>query len=137
MKTSRGRILAVDDDPAMLRTVERILAGAHDVRSAASGEEALRLLRQEPCDVAIIDIRMPGMDGYAVTRAIKEIRPATEVILVTGSVSDLDEKLSYYLQHDEERRAIANRSKEYFDQYCRPEVQLKYMINNLMPGVLQ
>ena len=93
MKTTRGRILAVDDDPAMLRTVERILAGSHVVRSAASGDEALRLLKQEPCDVAIIDIRMPGMDGYALTRAIKEMRPATEVILVTGSVSDLDEKL--------------------------------------------
>ena len=93
MRTIRGRILAVDDDPAMLRTVERILAASHDVRGAASGEEALRLFKEEPCDVAIIDIRMPGMDGYALTRAIKEIRPATEVILVTGSVSDLDEKL--------------------------------------------
>src|SRR5262245_26661349 len=93
MKTTRGRILAVDDDAAMLRTVERILAPAHDVRGAASGEEALRLFKAEPCDVAIIDIRMPGMDGYELTRAIKEMRPATEVILVTGSVSDLDEKL--------------------------------------------
>lgn len=93
MKTTRGRILAVDDDAAMLRTVERILSSSHDVRSASSGDEALRLLKQEPCDVAIIDIRMPGMDGYALTRAIKEMRPATEVILVTGSVSDLDEKL--------------------------------------------
>lgn len=93
MRTTRGRILAVDDDAAMLRTVERILAPSHDVRGASSGEEALRLFDAEPCDVAIIDIRMPGMDGYAVTRAIKEKRPATEVILVTGSVSDLDEKL--------------------------------------------
>jgi sigma-B regulation protein RsbU (phosphoserine phosphatase) len=93
MRTTRGRILAVDDDAAMLRTVERILSPAHDVRGAASGEEALRLFRDEPSDVAIIDIRMPGMDGYALTRAIKELRPATEVILVTGSVSDLDEKL--------------------------------------------
>jgi CheY-like chemotaxis protein len=93
MSPARGRILAVDDDAAMLRTVERILSPAHDVRGAASGEEALRLFREQPSDVAIIDIRMPGMDGYALTRAIKELRPATEVILVTGSVSDLDEKL--------------------------------------------
>jgi serine phosphatase RsbU (regulator of sigma subunit) len=93
MSDPRGRILAVDDDPAMLRTVERILSGSHAVRGASSADEALKLLRQEPCDVAIIDIRMPGMDGYALTRAIKELRPATEVILVTGSVSDLDEKL--------------------------------------------
>lgn len=93
MSATRGRILAVDDDAAMLRTVERILSPSHDVRGASSGEEALRLFREQASDVAIIDIRMPGMDGYALTRAIKEIRPATEVILVTGSVSDLDEKL--------------------------------------------
>jgi len=93
VKPHHGRVLVVDDDPAMLRTVERILAPGHHVRGAPSGDEALRLFRQEPFDVAIIDIRMPGMDGFELTRAIKELRPATEVILVTGSVSDLDEKL--------------------------------------------
>ena len=93
MRGERRKILAVDDDPAMLRTVERILAGAHDVRGLLSGEEALRLIRQEPFDVAIVDIRMPGMDGFELTREIKAVRPRTEVILVTGSVTDLDDKL--------------------------------------------
>ena len=93
MKPVHGRVLVVDDDPAMLRAVERILAPVHDVRGAASGEEALRAFRAQPFDVAIIDIRMPGMDGFQLTRAIKEARPATEVILVTGSISELDEKL--------------------------------------------
>jgi serine phosphatase RsbU (regulator of sigma subunit) len=93
MKTLHGRVLVVDDDAAMLRTVERILAPSHAVRGFASGEEALKAFREEPFDVALIDIRMPGMDGFELTRAIKEARPATEVILVTGSISDLDEKL--------------------------------------------
>jgi sigma-B regulation protein RsbU (phosphoserine phosphatase) len=83
----------VDDDPAMLRTVERILAPAHEVRGCATGEQALAAFRQEPYDVAIVDVRMPGMDGFELTRALKAIRPRTEVILVTGSVTDLDEKL--------------------------------------------
>ena len=60
-----------------------------------------------------------------------------DVVYFENDLSDLDHKLVYYLHHDEERRAIANRSKQYFDQYCRPEVQIKYMINNLMPGVMQ
>ncbi len=93
MKTARSRILVVDDDPAMLRTVERILTPAHEVRGLPTGEQALQAIRKEPYDVAIVDIRMPGMDGFDLTRAIKEARPRTEVILVTGSVTDLDEKL--------------------------------------------
>ena len=60
-----------------------------------------------------------------------------EVAYFEHDLSDLYHKLVYYLQHDDERSTIANRSREYFDQYCRPEVQIKYMINNLMPGVLQ
>jgi len=93
MKPTHGRVLVVDDDPAMLRSVERILAPGHEARGFSSGEEALRAFRDQPFDVAIIDIRMPGMDGFQLTRAVKELRPSTEVILVTGSISDIDEKL--------------------------------------------
>lgn len=93
MKPLHGRILVVDDEPPMLRTVERILAPTHQVRGFGSGEEALQAFRREAFDVAIIDIRMPGMDGFELTRAIKADKPDTEVILVTGSISDLDEKL--------------------------------------------
>lgn len=60
-----------------------------------------------------------------------------DVVYFENDLSDLDHKLVYYLHHDEERQAIANRSKQYFDKYCRPEVQIKYMINNLIPGVVQ
>src|SRR5207245_7060166 len=70
-----------------------ILSPAHEVRSFAAGEAALLAVRDEAFDVAIVDIRMPGMDGFELTRAIKAARPRTEVILVTGSVTDLDEKL--------------------------------------------
>ncbi|HUD72483.1 MAG TPA: SpoIIE family protein phosphatase [Dongiaceae bacterium] len=93
MKPLHGRILVVDDEPPMLRTVERILAPGHTVRGFASEKEALAAFRREAFDVAIIDIRMPGMDGFELTRALKQEKPDTEVILVTGSISDLDEKL--------------------------------------------
>jgi len=93
MKTGAARVLVVDDDPAMLRTVERILAPRHEVLGCSSGEEAIEAARKEPFDVAIVDVRMPGVDGFEVTRAIKAIRPRTEVVLVTGSVTDLDDKL--------------------------------------------
>ncbi|HET6277832.1 MAG TPA: SpoIIE family protein phosphatase [Candidatus Polarisedimenticolia bacterium] len=93
MKGSRSRIMVVDDDPAMLRAVERILAPVHEVRSFDSGQEALQALRGQEFNVAIVDIRMPGMDGFELTRAIKSEYPKMEVVLVTGSVTDLDDKL--------------------------------------------
>jgi sigma-B regulation protein RsbU (phosphoserine phosphatase) len=93
MKTRSARVLVVDDDPAMLRTVERILSPRHEVSGFSSGEAAIEAARREPYDVAIVDVRMPGLDGFEVTRAIKALRPRTEVVLVTGSVTDLDDKL--------------------------------------------
>ncbi len=93
MKGSRSRIMVVDDDPAMLRAVERILAPMHEVHSFASGKAALEAVRSLEFNVAIVDIRMPGMDGFEVTRAIKTECPKMEVVLVTGSVTDLDDKL--------------------------------------------
>ncbi len=93
MKTRSARVLVVDDDPAMLRTVDRILAPRHEVRGCSSGEEAIEAIKREPYDVAIVDVRMPGLDGFEVTRAIRALRPRTEVVLVTGSVTDLDDKM--------------------------------------------
>ena len=93
MKGRSARVLIVDDDPAMLRTVERILSPRHEVRGCASGEEAIEIVKREPFDVAIVDVRMPGLDGFEVTRAIRALRPSIEVVLVTGSVTDLDEKM--------------------------------------------
>ena len=93
MKPAHGRILVVDDDPAMLRAVERILAPRNEVRSFTSGEEALAAFRAAPFDVAVVDVRMPKMDGFELTRALRALQPRTEVILVTGSITDLDEKM--------------------------------------------
>ena len=93
MKPRSARVLVVDDDPAMLRTVERILSPRHEVLGCSSGEEAIQAIKRAPYDVAIVDVRMPGLDGFEVTRAIRSLRPRTEVVLVTGSVTDLDDKL--------------------------------------------
>jgi len=93
MTTPGGRVMVVDDDPMMQRALERLLVGRYDVRSFSSGEEALAGFKKEPFDVAIVDVRMPGMDGFDLTHAIRDFAPRTEVILVTGSIADLDEKL--------------------------------------------
>jgi adenylate cyclase len=65
-------VLAVDDQPANLRLLEAVLSprGYH-VRTAGSGAEALAALAEEDVDLVLLDIVMPGMDGYQVCRAIR------------------------------------------------------------------
>src|SRR5438309_6404243 len=66
-------ILVVDDDTSILETVGEILSqeGYHVVR-AAGGEEALALIRRSKPALILLDMRMPGMDGWAVARALRE-----------------------------------------------------------------
>ncbi len=82
------RVLVVDDQAPNVRLLEAILAPrGYDVRTASSGEEALAALDQDDVDLVLLDVVMPGMDGYEVCRAIRE-RPVTAylpVVMVTAS----------------------------------------------------
>lgn len=88
-----ARILVVDDEPAMLRSVERILSGEHEVRSCLSPVEALDIAREFKPHLAVVDIRMEGMDGFKLMNALKRLDEDIRVILMTGSVYDVDQKL--------------------------------------------
>jgi sigma-B regulation protein RsbU (phosphoserine phosphatase) len=88
-----SRILVVDDEPGIQRVAQRILERQHQVTLASSGMQALEILETQPQDLAIVDVRMPGMNGFEVLKAIKQRFPDTEVIIMTGSVSNPEEKL--------------------------------------------
>ncbi|HVN62421.1 MAG TPA: response regulator [Gaiellaceae bacterium] len=85
--TPRSRILVVDDLPANRRLLEAILVpNGYDVISASSGAEALERLRADSPDLVLLDVQMPGMNGYEVCRRIRE-SPATTflpVVMVTS-----------------------------------------------------
>lgn len=89
----RARILVVDDEAAMLRTVERILERDHRVWGSTSPREALELARRIEPDLAIVDIRMEEMDGFEVMNALKRLDERLRVILMTGSAFETDEQL--------------------------------------------
>jgi DNA-binding NtrC family response regulator len=82
-------ILVVDDEGDFLETlVNRLKRRKITANGCASGEEAVRLIREGPFDVVVLDIKMPGgMDGIQTLREIKKIRPEAEVILLTGHAS--------------------------------------------------
>jgi len=79
------RILVVDDEEIVIKSCIRILDDdAYQVDSAQSGAEALRKIEENPCDVLILDIMMPRMDGLEVLQRVKETHPDIDVIMVTG-----------------------------------------------------
>jgi phosphoserine phosphatase RsbU/P len=88
-----ARILVVDDEPGMLRAIERVLGTAHHVTACGSSREALRLAATVDPQLAILDIRMPELDGFELMARLKERHSDIDVILMTGSVDDQDDKL--------------------------------------------
>ncbi|HEY0556955.1 MAG TPA: response regulator, partial [Thermoanaerobaculia bacterium] len=86
-------ILVVDDDPGMRRVIERVLSPAYRLASVAGATEAMRLLERQDFDLALVDVRLKDGDGYSLCQAIRARRPETDVILITGSISEPDEKL--------------------------------------------
>lgn len=91
---SRPRILVVDDDAAHRRAVSRVLEASCDVVVAASAGAALETAAVQRFDVALLDIRMPGMDGFDLMGELKIADPELDVILMTGSVTDTDQRMS-------------------------------------------
>jgi signal transduction histidine kinase/DNA-binding response OmpR family regulator len=80
------RILVVDDDPHVARTLVDLLA-LHEYKAerAESGEKALELLLREPIDLVLLDVRLPGMNGFATCLRIREkIGPSLPVIILTA-----------------------------------------------------
>jgi len=83
--SDKNRILIVDDDEVVRRSYLRSLRSmSRNVKAASDGEEALRTMEQSPCDVVLLDLRMPGQDGLSVLRTIKQKWPESEVVIITG-----------------------------------------------------
>lgn len=81
----KTNILVVDDDEVVRRSHERSLKSARcNVEAVWSGIEALRVMEEHPFDVVLLDLRMPGIDGMSVLKAIKEKWPESEVVIITG-----------------------------------------------------
>jgi EAL domain-containing protein (putative c-di-GMP-specific phosphodiesterase class I) len=83
---SRGRILIADDEPMLLRGLQRVLTRAgYEVVTANDGHEAARLLAQMEFDAIVSDISMPGMNGIQLLRAARDRDLDVPVLLVTGA----------------------------------------------------
>ncbi len=82
---NKSSVLIVDDEEVVRRAHLRSLENTGcQARVARDGDEAIRLMEEDPCDVILLDIRMPGLDGMDVLKIIKERWPDSEVVVITG-----------------------------------------------------
>ena len=110
------RILCVDDDKGILKFMERMLSRrGYDVRVAPNGFEALEVLKNETMDLIILDIRMPGMDGYQLLDEIRYTNQSSvPVIMLTARDKDEDvvkgyrEGADYYVTKPFSTETITN-----------------------------
>jgi len=83
--TVKPQILVIDDDESIRRTLRLCLeSGDYSVSLAGSGEAGLALAKKQPPDLALVDLRLGGMDGLAVTRALSQEAPGAQVIIMTA-----------------------------------------------------
>ena len=85
------RVLIVDDEEELVGAlVERLGLRGIEAEGVTDGELALARLGQQPCDVVVLDVKMPGLGGLDLIRSIKERWPELQVILLTGHGSRQD-----------------------------------------------
>ncbi len=89
----RARVLIVDDDPGLLHAIMRLLSKRYEVYACPNPDEALRQIEQSAFDVALLDVRMPQMSGFELLARLRSRRPDLDVIIMTGSVHELDAQL--------------------------------------------
>jgi len=80
----RHKVLLIDDEPANLRLLRRVLGQDYDTLVAENGSDGLKILAEEQVSLIISDQRMPGMTGVEVLSASREIQPDAVRILLTG-----------------------------------------------------
>ncbi|MEU8118799.1 response regulator transcription factor [Spirillospora sp. NPDC049024] len=85
-----GRVLVVDDDPTVAEVVARYLArDGHDVVCVADGRTALRKALDEPPDLVVLDLMLPGMDGLEVCRRLRETS-TVPIVMLTALGAETD-----------------------------------------------
>jgi CheY-like chemotaxis protein len=90
------KVLVVDDDMVVTKSFDRVLTQkGYLVVSARDAHEALERVRAEDVDVVFTDIRMPGMDGLELAEKLKQRRPWTPVVIVTGYGTPAAEERAY------------------------------------------
>jgi CheY-like chemotaxis protein len=114
-RSSRGRVLAVDDNHGNLVALDALLCDKYEVIRAGSGPEAIAILERDPnIDVILMDIQMPGMDGYEATARIKKMPGCADIPLVFIT--------AVYSEDPHIKRGYAVGAVDYFTKPFDPDI---------------
>ena len=81
----KPRILVVDDETAMRESLKDwLMEDGYEIGLAASGEEAIVMCQEKNWEVILLDLKMPGMDGIAALKILKEVSPESEILIMTA-----------------------------------------------------
>jgi two-component system alkaline phosphatase synthesis response regulator PhoP len=96
------RILLVEDEASLVLTLsDRLVAEGYRVEARGDGESALALVAQEPFDLAILDIMLPGMDGFAVCRELRQRGLSLPILMLTARSQVVDKVVGLKLGADD------------------------------------
>ena len=100
---SRPRILIVDDDPAVRRLLRAVLQRDYTLEEVSTGDKALDILPAFAPDLVLLDIAMPGIDGYETCRRLKSVavNAALQVIMVSVKSSKQEQLRAYEVGADD------------------------------------
>jgi two-component system sensor histidine kinase/response regulator len=121
MSTKKGRILFIDDEDIVLRSCRRIFHGEDaDIETAASGDEGLAKARAGSYDIVVTDLKMPGLGGMEVLKALRAEKPDLTVIVFTG-----------YANVETAREALKNGAFDYIPKPFTPD-EIKDVVRNAL-----
>ena len=91
MKQSKARILVVEDDSSLLRGLMDVLIfNGYEAKGAADGEQGLKAGLEEQFDLILLDVMLPGVDGFTICKEIRTKKPNQGIIMITAKGSEDD-----------------------------------------------
>jgi CheY-like chemotaxis protein/glycine cleavage system H lipoate-binding protein len=143
LDSPKARILAVDDEKIILDSLRKMLVlGGYSIDTVESGSEALGLVSKRDYDFVFTDLKMPGMDGVEVTKAVRHLRPDIDVVVITGygTIETAVETVQYgamdYVEKPfTEDELLAFVKTALIKRQARQEKQVRHKVRLVKPGI--
>lgn len=119
---ARQTILIVDDTPANIDVLTNVLRSQYRVKAAVTGEKALAAIQESIPDMVLLDVMMPGMDGYEVCRRLKQDPRTARVPVIFVTVRDSD---------DDEEQGLSLGAVDYITKPINPAITLQRVSTQL------